>query len=55
LLQIKKKHLAKILNLPLKMYIQIIKHYTDIDPSVNTRPRISCLLNRSWTKWKKCF
>jgi hypothetical protein len=28
---------------PLKIYIQIIKHYTDIDPSVNTRPRISYL------------
>ena len=27
----------------LKIYIRIIIHYTDIDPSVNTRPHISCL------------
>ena len=27
-------------------------HYTDIDPTVNTRPRISCISNRSRTKWK---
>jgi hypothetical protein len=30
-------------NWPLKIYIQIIKHYTGIDPSVNTQPRISCI------------
>jgi len=30
-------------NWPLEIYIRIIKHYTYIDPTVNTRPRISCL------------
>jgi hypothetical protein len=35
-----------------KTYIRIIKHYTDINPTVNTRPCISCILNRSRTKWK---
>jgi hypothetical protein len=25
------------------IYIRIIKHYTDIDPTVNTRPHISCI------------
>jgi hypothetical protein len=27
----------------IKIYIHNYKHYTDIDPSVNTRPRISCI------------
>ena len=40
---LKKKKMAKFENWPLKIYIRIIKHYTDIDPSGNTRPRISCL------------
>jgi len=26
-----------------QIYIRIIKHYTDIDPTVNTWPRISCI------------
>ena len=38
-IQIKKKennHWLEFENWPLKIYIQIIKHYTDIDPSVIT-------------------
>jgi hypothetical protein len=55
-IQIKKKKMAKIWKLAIKIYIRIIKHYTDIYPSINnTRPRISCLKNRSGTKWKKRF
>jgi hypothetical protein len=38
----KKRKWLKFENWPLKLY-RIIKHYTDIDPSVNIRPRISCL------------
>ena len=35
----------------LKIYIRIIKNYTDIDPTVNTWPHISCIYryNRSRT------
>jgi len=36
-------HFLKFENLTLKIYIRLIKHYTDIDPIVNTRPRISCI------------
>jgi len=25
------------------IYLRIIKHYTDIDPTVTTSPRISCI------------
>jgi glycopeptide antibiotics resistance protein len=42
----KKKKIENGYNLKiwlLKIYIRIIIHYTDIDPSVNTRPHISCL------------
>jgi hypothetical protein len=56
--KLKKKKIAKIWKLAIKhtcVYIWIIKHYTDIDPSVNTRPRISCLSNRSRAKWNKRF
>jgi hypothetical protein len=45
-IQIKKKesnHWLEFENWPLKIYIRIIKHYTDIDPSVNTRHHISCI------------
>jgi hypothetical protein len=38
-IQIKRKendHLLKFKNWPLKIYIRIIKRYTDIDPTVNT-------------------
>jgi len=38
-----KKKWLKFENCPLKIYIRIIKYYTDIDPSVNIRPCISCL------------
>ena len=34
----KKRKWLKFENWPLKIYIRIIKHYTDIDPSDNTRP-----------------
>ena len=36
----KKKKMAKIRKLAIR---NIYPNYTDIDPSVNTRPRISCL------------
>ena len=39
----KNDHWLKFENWPLKIYIRIIKHYTDIDPTVNTRPHISCI------------
>ena len=32
--------MAKIWKLAIKIYIRIIKHYTDIDPTINTWPRI---------------
>ena len=42
-------HWLNFENWPLEIYIRIIKHYTDIDPTVNARPRISCIYNRPWT------
>jgi hypothetical protein len=51
----------KFENWPLEIYIRIIKHYTDIDPTVNTRHCISCIQGSpnqakwatfsSWFQW----
>ena len=49
-LKLKKRKWLKFENWPLKISIRIIKHYTDIDPSVNTRPHISCLYNRTFSE-----
>jgi hypothetical protein len=38
-----KKKMATILKLAIKNIYRNYQHYTDIDPSVNTRPHISCL------------
>ena len=35
--------MAKIYKLAIKNIYPNYQHYTDIDPSVNTRPHISCL------------
>ena len=40
-------HLLKFENCMLKIYIRIIKHYTDINQTVTTRPCIFCISNRS--------
>jgi hypothetical protein len=42
-IHIKKKKMAKIIKLTIKNIYPNYQHYTDIDPSVNTRPHISCL------------
>ena len=39
----KKRKMATILKLAIKNIYPNYQHYTDIDPSVNTRPHISCL------------
>ena len=39
----KKGKMATILKLAIKNIYPNYQHYTDIDPSVNTRPHISCL------------
>ena len=39
----KKRKMATILKLAIKNIYLNYQHYTDIDPSVNTRPHISCL------------
>ena len=44
--------MATILKLAIKNIYPNYQHYTDNDPSVNTQPHISCLKNRSRTKWK---
>jgi hypothetical protein len=33
-------HWLKFENWPLEIYIRIFQHYTDIDPTINTRPRL---------------
>ena len=38
-----KRKMATILKLAIKNIYPNYQHYTDIDPSVNTRPHISCL------------
>ena len=43
----KKRKMATILKLAITNIYPNYQHYTDIDPSVNTRPHISCLYNRS--------
>ena len=40
---LKKRKMATILKLAIKNIYPNYQHYTDIDPSVNTRPHISCL------------
>ena len=40
-IQIKKRKMATILKLAIKNLYPNYQHYTDIDPSVNTRPHIS--------------
>ena len=40
-IQIKKRKMATILKLAIKNIYQNYQHYTEIDPSVNTRPHIS--------------
>jgi hypothetical protein len=40
-------HLLKFENW--KICIRIIKHYTDIDSTINTRPHISCIQCKNWT------
>jgi hypothetical protein len=42
-IQIKKWKMATILKLAIKNIYPNYQHYTDIDPSVNTQPHISCL------------
>jgi hypothetical protein len=54
-IKLKKRKWLKFENWPLKIYIRIIKHYTDIDPSVNTRPRISWNNNSCNNNFKYCF
>jgi hypothetical protein len=39
----KKRKMATILKLAIKNIYPNYQHYTDIDPSVNARPHISCL------------
>ena len=39
----KKKKIVTIVKLAIKNIYPNYQHYTDIDPSVNTRPHISCL------------
>ena len=39
----KRRKMATILKLAIKNIYPNYQHYTDIDPSVNTRPHISCL------------
>jgi hypothetical protein len=40
--------MLKYEHLILTIYIRIIAHYTDIDPTVNTRPCISYFDHENW-------
>jgi hypothetical protein len=39
-------HLLKFQNCILKIFTRIIKHYTDINPTVTTRTCVFCISNR---------